>query len=172
VFATTLWDLIRPLIPERRRRQRALPASSAARGKPRQSKAAERYETIARELLATHNIRVRKWRKNSSGVAVVLQYRDGTVRKYVETPRPRGPMSMAIFLHEIGHHVLGVGSISPRCLEEYEAWMFALREMESRGLNITESVRRRVDKSLRYAVRKAQRRGLRDLPVQLLPYAT
>lgn len=78
---------------------------------------------------------------------------------------------MAIFLHEIGHHVLGVGSISPRCLEEYHAWMFALGEMERRGLNITEGVRRRVRRSLGYAVRKAQRRGIKSLPDELLAYA-
>ncbi|MDX2132617.1 MAG: hypothetical protein SFY69_11255 [Planctomycetota bacterium] len=153
------------LAPVKRARPR--PAKTAAR----RPSAAERYEALVRELLAEHNIRVRKWRSGSSGIAVVLRYRDGSVRRYIECPRPRGPMSVAIALHEIGHHVLGVGAISPRCLEEWAAWDYALRTMEARGVPITDRVRRRVDRSLRYAVAKARRRGLRDLPAQLAPYA-
>ena len=149
----------------RAERPKAAAASSVAK-----QTAVERYEAIARELLQTHKIRVRKWRTSSSGIAVVVRYRDGTVTRYIESPRPKGPMSMAIFLHEIGHHVLGVGSISPRCLEEYHAWKFALEEMQRRGLNITDSVLLRVHRSLRYAAKKAQRRGIRDLPAELVPY--
>lgn len=184
----TLWDLVEPVVkafrgggakpdPALRPKATLAPASrhkvvavSPVRAKVPGGVQAK-YDAITRELLATHNIRVRKWRKSSSGVAVLLQYKDGSVRKYIECPRPRGPMSMAIFLHEIGHHVLGVGSISPRCLEEYKAWEFALAEMERRGLNITESVRKRVDRSLKYAVGKASRRGIRELPEELRAYA-
>ncbi|CAG0950138.1 hypothetical protein PHYC_00155 [Phycisphaerales bacterium] len=179
----TLWDLIEPvsrlLAPRRQPASPPRPARPPAQRSPiptatpipaRKPTATDRYESIARELLATHNIRVRKWRKSSSGVAVVVTYRNGAITRYIESPRPRGPLSMAIFLHEIGHHVFGVGSIEPRCLEEYHAWMFALREMESRRLNVTDSVRRRVHKSLAYAVRKAQRRGLKQLPTELRAY--
>lgn len=190
----TLWDLIEPVAkllsppksvgppPPKPRPAITIPPAPArapdANGMPRRTlranrrpSATERYESIARELLTTHNIRVRRWRKSSSGIAVIVQYRDGKVTRYIESPRPRGPLSMAIFLHEVGHHVLGVGTIEPRCLEEYHAWMFALREMEARGLNITDGVRRRVHRSLTYAVRKAQRRGIRRLPAELAAYA-
>lgn len=184
----TLWDLVEPVVkafrgggvkPLSEVRPRAV-SVAASKGKADARSASKtqpsggvqaKYDAITRELLATHNIRVRKWRKSSSGVAVLLQYKDGSVRRYIECPRPRGPMSMAIFLHEIGHHVLGVGSITPRCLEEYKAWEFALAEMERRGLNITESVRKRVDRSLKYAVGKASRRGIRELPEELRAYA-
>src|SRR5207245_1025827 len=89
-----------------------------------------------------------------------------------EAPRPRGPMSAAVFLHEIGHHVIGFGTYKPRCLEEYYAWVYAVGQMKSLGLNVTESVRRRMHDSLRYAVQKANRRGLKSLPPELLPFTS
>jgi hypothetical protein len=49
--------------------------------------------------------------------------------------------------------------------------MRALDQMRSRGLNVTAAVEKRVAESLRYAVRKARRRGLKRLPPELLPYA-
>jgi hypothetical protein len=121
-------------------------------------------------MLVKYGVKVRKWRTNSSGVAWTITYKDGRVVRLLESPQPKGPMSMAIFLHEIGHHAIGLGAYKPRCLEEYHAWAFSLRAMEEHGLNITESVRTRMFKSLRYAVRKAKRRGLRELPSELIPY--
>lgn len=130
-----------------------------------------KYDAIVREMLTKYGVKVRKWRTNSSGVAWTITYKDGRVVRLLESPQPKGPMSMAIFLHEIGHHAIGLGAYKPRCLEEYHAWAFSIRTMEERGLNVTDRVRERMNKSLRYAVRKARRRGLKELPVELLPYA-
>ncbi|MEM1331679.1 MAG: hypothetical protein AAFR76_15625 [Planctomycetota bacterium] len=125
---------------------------------------------MARQMLAEHRVRVRKWRSSSSGVAWQVTYRDGTVSRLIESPRPRGPISAAIFLHEIGHHAIGFDRYKPRCLEEYHAWMFALEQMGRWKLNITERVHDRVYDSLHYAVQKANRRGLKRLPAELAPY--
>jgi len=130
----------------------------------------ERYEAMTREMLAKYNVRVRKWRTSMSGIAWYVTYRDGHVQKLIESPKPKGPMSAAIFLHEIGHHAIGFNVYKPRCLEEYHAWQFSLREMERFGFTISEGVQRRVFRSLRYAVAKAQRRGIREVPVELTPY--
>jgi len=130
----------------------------------------ERYEAMTREMLAKYNIRVRKWRTSMSGIAWYVTYRDGHIQKLIESPKPKGPMSAAIFLHEIGHHAIGFNVYKPRCLEEYHAWQFSLREMERFGFSITEGVQTRVFRSLRYAVAKAQRRGIREVPAELLPY--
>lgn len=105
-----------------------------------------------------------------SGVAWELRYRDGSVSRLIEAPRPRGPVSAAIFLHEIGHHAIGFDRYKPRCLEEYHAWAFSLQQMERLGLNVTPAVHRRVRESLRYAVAKARRRGLRRIPEELVRY--
>jgi hypothetical protein len=43
--------------------------------------------------------------------------------------------------------------------------------MRSRGFNVTAGVENRVAESLRYAVRKARRRGLKTIPDELLQYA-
>lgn len=139
--------------------------------KPRAGRSMQqRYDDTVVEMLAKYQVRVRKWRTTSSGVAWETTYTDGTKKRMLESPRPRGPMSIAIFLHEIGHHHIGLGAISPRCLEEYHAWMFALAEMRKRGLPITERVEMRVHASLRYAVGKAMRRGIREIPEELRPY--
>lgn len=131
----------------------------------------DRYDALCQEMLTAYDVRVRKWRTSMTGVAWEVRYRDGRSARLIEAPRPRGPMSAAIFLHEIGHHAIGLGVHRPRCLEEYHAWDFALREMRARGLTITQGVARRMDASLRYAVAKAQRRGLKELPSELLPYS-
>lgn len=143
------------------------PASPAS---PAKLSMEERYEAMTREMLAKYNVRVRKWRTSMSGIAWYVTYRDGHVQKLIESPKPKGPMSAAIFLHEIGHHAIGFNVYKPRCLEEYHAWQFSLREMERFGFNISEGVQRRVFRSLRYAVAKAQRRGIREVPAELTPY--
>ena len=130
----------------------------------------ERYEAVVRDMLARYDIRVRKWRSSMSGIAWYVTYKDGRVQRLIESPRPRGPMSAAIFLHEVGHHAIGFNVYKPRCLEEYHAWQFSLKEMERHGLNITASVQRRVSRSLKYAVAKAQRRGIHRIPQELHAY--
>ena len=79
-------------------------------------------------------------------------------------------MSCAVFLHEVGHHAIGLGTYRPRCLEEYHAWRWSLETMLELGFNVTEAVRRRRDESLHYAVAKARRRGLKRLPGELVPF--
>ncbi|MGQ0628203.1 MAG: hypothetical protein ACT4PL_08925 [Phycisphaerales bacterium] len=131
-----------------------------------------RYDELVRRMLAQYSIRVRKWRRSMSGVAWRLDYADGRSVNLLESPRPKGPMSMAVFLHEVGHHAIGLGVHKPRCLEEYLAWKWSLETMEREGLNITESVRYRMRLSLWYAVSKARRRGLRELPADLMAYVS
>lgn len=185
----TLWDLLepvaqrlqRPPAPPARpariakppvRRKSALPAPARPRRGP--SRAASsmqaRYDTVVREMLARYGVRVRKWRSSMSGVAWTITYTDGRVARLIESPRPRGPMSAAVFLHEIGHHAIGLGAYRPRCLEEYHAWAWSLAQMEAHDLNITDAVRWRMHASLYYAVAKALRRGLREIPPELEPF--
>lgn len=170
----TLWDIL----PGRARPSRK-PKPIAQPGvrkplspPPRVSRAQQQYDQMTRELLAEHGVRVRKWRSSMSGVAWQITYRDGSVSRLIEAPRPRGPMSAAVFCHEIGHHAIGFHRYKPRCLEEFHAWDWSLREMERRGLNVTDRVRQRMHESLHYAIQKASRRGLRSLPRELEPFLT
>jgi hypothetical protein len=182
----TLWDLLKPSPPEppviakppqRPKPRRPGPRMPDARG-PRPDAVTSmrngamrlRYAELAEEMKQRYGIRVRKWRSNSSGCAWEVHYADGTVSRLVEAPYPRGPMSCAIFLHEIGHHAIGLRRYRPRCLEEYHAWRWALETMRERGFNVTPAVERRMAESLRYAVRKARRRGLKRLPAELAAY--
>ena len=135
--------------------------------KPARPTMQDRYDALTRELLAEHSIRVRKWRASMSGVAWELRYRDGTRKRLIEAPKPKSPMSLAIFLHEVGHHVIGLGVYRPRCLEEYHAWRFALDQMAARGFPITDRVHRRYQRSMHYAVAKATRRGIKSLPEEV-----
>lgn len=149
---------------ERRERRRR---DACATGTVAPPTMADRYEALTRAMLKEHGVRVRKWRTSMSGVAWQVRYADGTVARLIESPRPKGPMSAAIFLHEIGHHAIGFNVYRPRCLEEYHAWAWSLAQMERHGLNITDGVRRRMHESLWYALEKAKRRGLREVPGEL-----
>lgn len=184
----TLWDLIEPIRrrlrparvkPPAHRRPpasrapgaRRAPASkpAARRAKPAEAMQA-RYDAVVRLMLERHRVRVRKWRTAMSGVAWYVTYQDGRIQRLIEAPRPRGPMSAAVFLHEIGHHAIGFDVYKPRCLEEYHAWRWALEAMDAHGLNVTDAVRDRVYRSLWYAIEKAKRRGLKSLPPELHAY--
>lgn len=176
----TLWDLVKQVVsPGRPKPAPAAPVTrriakrppKSVPGRRRAGPAQVRYDQVVADYVARYRVRVRKWRKSMSGVAWQVMYRDGTVVRLIECPRVKGPLSVAIFLHEIGHHAIGFDVYKPRCLEEFHAWAFAIREMESQGLNITEGVRRRMHRSLHYAVGKAKRRGIKALPAELHPYA-
>src|SRR5690606_24857710 len=130
-----------------------------------------RYDALVVEMKKTYGIRVRKWRSSSSGCAWEIHYSNGSTARLLESPYPKGPMSCAIFLHEVGHHAIGFKTYKPRCLEEYHAWKWSLDTMRERGFNVTEAVEKRMAESLHYAVAKARRRGLRNLPPELEPYA-
>lgn len=142
-------------------------STTRAARRPKRESAANRYDRVIAEMVVRYGVKVRRWRKSMSGVAYEIEYRDGTRKRLIESPRPRSPLSMAIFLHEIGHHAIGLGRYKPRCLEEYHAWMFSLRAMEENGLEVTDKVRTRVKRSLEYAVSKAARRGIKNLPPEL-----
>ncbi|MFN8729408.1 MAG: hypothetical protein ACK5Z4_06025 [Planctomyces sp.] len=151
----------RPAAGDRAARRAAQPASDTAQA---------RYDAVVKLMLDQHGIRVRRWRNSMSGVAYEVAYRDGSTARFIESPRPKGPMSAAIFLHEIGHHAIGFNRYKPRCLEEYHAWAWSLRAMEEHGLSITDAVRRRMHQSLHYAIGKATRRGIRAVPPELHPF--
>lgn len=127
----------------------------------------QRYDAIVAETKSVYGFRIRRWRKSMSGCAWQITYRDGRMIRLVEAPYPKGPLSAAIYLHEVGHHAIGLGKVTPRCLEEYQAWMWSLGAMEHYGITVTDRVHQRVGRSLRYAVAKARRRGLRNLPPEL-----
>jgi hypothetical protein len=190
--ATTLWEMIAPSAAARKKTKRAIVPRSetivesvrkraevsativlapplARRVDGRQSMQ-DKYDALVEEMKYLHDVRVRKWRKSSSGVAWLIRYHSGKTVRLIESPYPRGPMSCAIFMHEIGHHAIGLGVYRPRCLEEYHVWVWALREMRERGFNVTPAVEKRMHDSMKHAVRKARRRGLQSLPVELREY--
>jgi hypothetical protein len=194
-IAQTLWDLVAPRKVTPDSQPRALQDIRAPRPSPPRARRGfsravelksppavkvaairamsmqEKYDAIVEEMKQTYGIRVRKWRKSSSGVAWTIRYiQSGKIVKLIESPYPRGPMSCAIFLHEIGHHAIGLGVYRPRCLEEHHVWMWALNKMRERGFNVTQAVERRVERSMKYAVAKAMRRGLQNLPEELRQY--
>ncbi len=125
------------------------------------------YSQIVAAVRSRYDIRVRRWRNNMTGCAWRVYYHDGKVINWIEAPRPKTPISLAIFLHEVGHHVIGFERYPKRCEEEYHAWNWALGAMRSAGVKPDEKVNRRFELSMRYAVDKAVRRGIKILPPPL-----
>lgn len=158
----------RPVPPtaQRGRKRKAAPARDESADASMQ----EKYDAVVELMLARYQIRVRKWRTAMTGVAWYIEYRDGRRVNLIEAPRPRGPMSAAVFLHEIGHHAIGFDVYKPRCLEEFHAWRWSLEAMAEHGLNISDQVRLRMHQSLWYAVQKAKRRGIKQIPAELTPF--
>jgi hypothetical protein len=128
------------------------------------------YSPIIEQMKATHDIRVRKWRRSMSGCAWRVYYHDGRVINWIESPLPKTPISLAIFLHEVGHHVIGFHTYKRRCEEEYHAWAWAIQMMRQLGVEPDARVQRRFELSMRYAVGKAMRRGIKTLPQSLAEF--
>jgi hypothetical protein len=128
------------------------------------------FAIIARKTAQRHRIRVKRWRKSMTGKAWRVYHSDGRVVNWIESPKPKTPISLAIFLHEVGHHVIGFEKYRRRCEEEFAVWNWALREMRRWGVKPTARVNRRVEMSMRYAVGKALRRGIKTLPESLLKF--
>ena len=132
------------------------------------------YDWIIAQMKEQHAIKVRRWRQQMSGCAWRVYYADGRAVNWVEAPYPRTPISLAIFLHEVGHHVIGFTTYKKRCEEEYHVWVWAIHAMRDLGVEPDERVWRRFQLSMQYAVGKAVRRGCREIPQpleQFLPLA-
>lgn len=125
------------------------------------------YSSIVTQLKKEHRIRIRRWRRAMSGCAWRVYHADGRVINWVESPVPRTPISLAIFLHEVGHHVIGFDRYPDQCVEELRAWQWAIGRMKRLGIQPDARVMRRYDRSMRYAVEKALRRGMRPMPRSL-----
>ena len=79
-----------------------------------------KYDDIVRMTKQAYGVRVRRWRRQMSGAAWRVDHADGRAIHWIESPRPRSPLSLAIFLHEVGHHVLGFDRYDVRCEDEYQ----------------------------------------------------
>ena len=129
------------------------------------------YSLIVRLMKSRYDLRVRRWRRNMSGCAWRVYHHDGRVVNWIESPFPKTAISLSIFLHEVGHHVIGFERFKKRCEEEYHVWQWALAQMHKFGVEPDKRVQTRFDRSMQYAVGKALRRGAKKLPEPLLRFA-
>lgn len=145
--------------------------STARESRADSTGAMHHFEPIVRHIKSQHQIRIRRWRRNMSGCAWQVRYDDGRVVRWIESPYPRTPISLCIFLHEVGHHVIGFDRFKRRCEEEYHAWTWAIEQMRALGIAPGPKVETRFQLSMEYAVGKALRRGMKSLPDSLQPFA-
>ena len=128
------------------------------------------YDSIVDEMKRRYDIRVKRWRTAMSGCAWRVYHHDGTVVNWIECPYPKTPISLSIFLHEVGHHAIGFRTYKRRCEEEYHVWLWAIEQMIKLGIQPDDKVKKRFELSMHYAVRKALRRGIKSLPESLAPF--
>jgi len=128
------------------------------------------FTPIVDEMKHRYDVRIKRWRSSMSGKAWRVYYHDGRAVNWIESPQPKTPISLAIFLHEVGHHVIGFQKYRRRCEEEFHVWMWAINAMRRHGIEPDFKVQRRVELSMRYAVSKALRRVIKRLPESLLCY--
>lgn len=128
------------------------------------------YARIIAEMKDRYELRVHRWRKRMSGCAWRVYYADGRTINWIESPWPRSTVSLAVFLHEVGHHVIGFDRYRVRCEEEFHAWKWAIDQMCRLGVEPDKRVHERFERSMQYAVGKALRRGLKRLPNLLVPF--
>src|SRR5947199_10621098 len=120
------------------------------------------YEQIIELMKRRFDVRIKRWRRSMSGCAWRVYYDDGRCVNWIEAPLPKTPISLAIFLHEVGHHAVGFHRYKRRCEEEYHVWVWAIGQMRKLGIEPDEKVARRFERSMQYAVGKAIQRGLKE----------
>ena len=128
------------------------------------------YAQLIEAVKDRYDIRVRKWRTTMTGCAWRVYFHDGRCINWIEAPVPKSPISLAIFLHEVGHHVIGFSTYKKRCEEEYHAWVWAIKQMKKLGVEPDRRVNVRFERSMEYAVAKAVRRGIKTLPTPLAQF--
>ena len=122
------------------------------------------WAALTEQLKRQYDVRVRRWRRTMTGCAWRAFYHDGRTINWIEAPVPKSPISLAIFLHEIGHHVIGFHTYKRRCEEEFAAWTWAIEKMKALGIQPDARTMTRFNRSMEYAVSKAVRRGIKTLP--------
>ena len=128
------------------------------------------WANIVELMKQRFDLRIRRWRRSMTGCAWRVYHHDGRVVNWLGAPVPKTPISLAIFLHEFGHHAIGFDTYRTRCEEEYHVWMWAMEQMRALGVEPDAKVNRRLEASMQYAVNKAMRRGLKQLPEALTQY--
>lgn len=129
------------------------------------------FNWIVSLMKRQHGVRIRRWRTSMTGCAWQVRYVDGRIIKWIEAPAPRTAISLCIFLHEVGHHVIGFDVYKRRCEEEYYAWQWAIDQMRVLGVEPDARTLCRFQLSMEYAVGKAMRRGIKSLPEPLMQFA-
>jgi hypothetical protein len=112
------------------------------------------FELAAGALIIASGCKLRATRSGSSGIAYTRSDDWG-----IEAPRPRGPVSFAIFAHEVGHQLLHRNAKPPRWVREVEAWTFALACFPAFGLAGVDKAEARARRSVGYAFAKSIRRN-------------
>lgn len=128
------------------------------------------YRDMEKDLKSRYKIRVRKWNSRMSGAAYELAYPDGRIKRLIAAPRPRGPVSAAIFLHEVGHHAIGFKRYSQRVQEEYYVWQWTFREMAARGIPLDARVQRHYRRSMFHYIQRERARGNHHFPPEFHPF--
>ena len=82
------------------------------------------FSEIVREVRERHDLQIKRWRKHMSGKAWRVYHADGRVTNWIESPQPKTPLSLSIFMHEAGHHAIGFERYRRRCEEEFHVWMW------------------------------------------------
>jgi hypothetical protein len=129
------------------------------------------FDWIVVLMKRRHGVRIRRWRANMTGCAWQVRYANGRIIHWIEAPKPRTAISLCIFLHEVGHHVIGFDVYKRRCEEEYYAWQWAIDQMRELGVEPDARTLARFHLSMQYAVGKAMRRGIKSLPAPLMRFA-
>lgn len=115
-------------------------------------------ESLRSRIVDHFGLQVTRWLSVLRGKAIKVSFRwGGGVRYRLHVPRSRGPLAAAIFLHEVGHCVVGFTG-EPRVMEELRAWLWAFDALKRLNLPIPEVVVKRYHASMRYEVRRAMRR--------------
>jgi hypothetical protein len=125
-------------------------------------KAAERFEGIAKS--ETPDDITIEYRKSLSGCAWV------PIRK-MSVPKPRTRRALHIYLHEVAHIVLDHRRQKPRHVEELEAEQWATATMRKHGVPVPRKTLKDSKAHVARAIRKAKRRGAKQIDRKATKYA-
>ena len=86
----------------------------------------------------------------------------------IKIPHPKSVISLATFLHELGHIIHK--DIKPSCLQEYKCEQFAFNTIRKHGLKVKRKILNHSRWYIGMKLAMALNRGLKTIPSELKPY--
>ena len=102
---------------------------------------------------------------------IIIQGQKTKVTLYsMRVPEPKSAISLATYLHELGHHTLLSRNQKKSCLREFYAEQYSLDNLKRFGVKKNRKMVRHSNWYMSYSLGQALNRKMKDIPTEMMKY--